>query len=59
MQSTGTMDTVHYWVIVASKDHLQRGVTAEFIQADQWQRCPVEAYACGRLGDRLFPGIRI
>jgi hypothetical protein len=47
MQSTGTMDTVHYWIIVASKDHLQRGFKGGFIQANHGKAVPLKRMQAG------------
>jgi len=34
IQPAGAKITTHYWIIVASKDHLQRGLAGGFIQAN-------------------------
>jgi predicted RNA-binding protein len=36
------MGTVRYWVIVASKDHVQRGVSGGFCQANHGKAAPLE-----------------
>lgn len=36
-----------YWIIVASKDHLQRGVTGGFIQANHGKAAPLKRMQVG------------
>lgn len=38
---------MHYWIIVASKDHLQRGQTGGFIQANHGKAVPLKRMHAG------------
>lgn len=38
---------MHYWIIVASKDHLQRGLAGGFIQANHGKAAPLKRMHAG------------
>lgn len=38
---------MQYWIIVASKDHLQRGITGGFIQANHGKAAPLKRMQAG------------
>ena len=38
---------MHYWIIVASKDHLQRGLAGGFIQANHGKAAPLKSMHVG------------
>jgi hypothetical protein len=38
---------MHYWIIVASKDHLQRGLAGGFIQANHGKAAPLKRMHLG------------
>jgi hypothetical protein len=38
---------MHYWIIVASKDHLQRGIAGGFIQANHGKAAPLKRTHAG------------
>lgn len=47
MLLTGAKITTHYWIIVASKDHLQRGRMGGFIQANHGKAAPLKRMHAG------------
>jgi hypothetical protein len=47
IQPTGAKIAIQYWIIVASKDHLQRGLAGGFLQANHCKAGPLKRMRAG------------
>ena len=47
IQPTGAKIATHYWILVASKDHLQRGLAGGFLQANHGKAGPLKRMRAG------------